>query len=93
MAQVLHGGIQFCNDFPQHQKKWYQSSNTVVVLSVSNHEELQKFSKELKEKSVEHSCFYEPDLENELTAIALVPNPKNKKLCSKFKLAGAMKRD
>jgi len=75
-------------DFPQLAKEWYLNSNTVVVVAAKDLQELENFAKALDESHVKHSKFREPDVNDELTAIALVPSPESKKLCSKFKLAG-----
>lgn len=36
---------------------------------------------------IAHSIFREPDIDNQITAIALAPGPKSKKLCSRLPLA------
>jgi len=40
-----------------------------------------------KEKEIKFSIFREPDFDDEITAIALEPGRKSKKLCSKLNLA------
>jgi peptidyl-tRNA hydrolase len=89
VPQVAHAVLQFANDYPQEQKEWFEKSNTIVVLSAKNLVELEDFSKKLDLKGIRHSKFKEPDIGNKLTAIAIVPNEKIKKICSKFKLAGS----
>ena len=88
IPQVTHAAIQFANDYPLEQEKWFKESNTVVILAAKDIKQLKQFENSLKEKNIKFSSFYEPDIGNELTAIAIVPSEQSKKLCSKFKLAG-----
>lgn len=60
----------------------------MVVVAAKDLQDLEVFSKMLQEKGYKHSRFTEPDIGDELTAVALVPCPEAKKLCSRFKLAG-----
>ncbi len=85
---MTHAAIQFANDFPEEQRKWFETSNTVAILATSSLEELELLSTKLTEVGVRHSRFVEPDIGNQLTSIAIVPGPEVKKLCAKYKLAG-----
>lgn len=88
LPQAIHAVVQFSMEFPDDQRSWFNTSNTVVVLAAKDKEDLDKFAESLKQAGVRHSLFYEPDIGNELTALTIVPTPEAKKLCSKFKLAG-----
>lgn len=88
LPQTIHAAIQFANDFPAEQRKWFLNSNTIVALAAKDLFELESFVGKAVSRGHKISKFYEPDIGNELTAVAIVPDPRNKKLCSKFKLAG-----
>ena len=88
LPQSVHAAIQFANEYPEEQRKWFRESNTVVVLAAINLKELEEFTKLLDLKGVRYSKFLEPDIGNKLTAITIVPCPEAKELCAKFNLAG-----
>lgn len=88
LPQTIHATIQFANDWPEEQRRWFKNSNTVVVVAAKNLNDLLTFKERLSGLKLKYSCFYEPDIGNELTAIAIVPDPRSKKTCSSFKLAG-----
>lgn len=90
IPQVVHAAIQFANDFIDEQIKWFQSSNTIVILTAKDESGLVKLIRKLERDGIRHSKFYEPDIGNALTAIAIVPGPKVKKYCSNLPLAGKM---
>jgi hypothetical protein len=58
---------------------------------VANESELQKLIDKAIMHDIHFSVFREPDVDNEITAIALAPHPKSKKLVSNLKLA--LKKD
>jgi peptidyl-tRNA hydrolase len=87
MAQVVHVMREFVEDFPKIEKHWYKSSNTVVILSVDNEDELYYLVNKAKQLDIKVSKFHEPDLGNQLTAIALEPLENSKILCRGIKLA------
>ena len=88
LPQTIHAAIQFANDYYNEFGYNLSANTTVVALAAKDLKELELFTKKLDEIGSRYSKFYEPDIGNELTAIAIVPSPANKKLCSKFKLAG-----
>ena len=86
--QVIHAAMEFAYKFPIEWKQWYETSNSIIVLSVANEQELYKFCNKLKAKNFKYVEFKEPDVANELTAIAIVPGPSVRKICSGLPLAG-----
>jgi len=54
---------------------------------VANETELQQLAEEAALHDIQVSIFREPDIDNQVTAIALAPHPKSKKLCSNLRLA------
>lgn len=86
-VQSIHAGIQFVFDHPEYAKSWFEISNYLGFLSVSNEDELIKLIEKAKNNDIKHSIFREPDIDNQITAIALSPGDKSRKLCSNLKLA------
>ena len=65
-------------------------SNYICCLSVQNEQELQNLIEKALRNNIRFSVFKEPDIEDQVTAIALEPGQKTKKtkkLCSNLKLA------
>jgi len=48
---------------------------------------LVKLIEEASEKGLKFSVFREPDIDNQITSVAIEPGNKSKKLCSRLKLA------
>lgn len=80
--------MEFAAKYPEEHKSWHENSNYVVVLSVDNEHELITLSNSLKEKGVNSIEFREPDINNELTSISVVPAEGVKELLSGLSLAG-----
>ena len=87
-VQSGHAGIQFQHEHPEIAKHWHTNSNYLIFLSVKNEFELKKLIDIAELHDVKHSIFREPDIGDEITAIALEPSSVSKKLTSKIKLLG-----
>ena len=85
--QSIHAAIQFKFEHPEISINWFEKSNYLGLLSVENEGELIKLAEQAKELGISYSIFREPDIDNQITAIALAPGPKSKKLCSRLPLA------
>lgn len=86
-VQSIHAGIQFIFEHPEYAREWYQNSNYLGFLSVANEQELHRLAERAALLGLKHSVFKEPDIGDQVTAIALEPGAKSKKLCSNLKLA------
>jgi len=86
-VQSIHAAIQFQHEHPEYAECWYKESNYLGFLSVLNEEELNILIEKAAEKDIKISVFREPDIENEITAIAIAPGTASKKLCSNLQLA------
>lgn len=87
LAQAIHAAIEFTQQHPRLTANWHQVSNSVVILETKD---LEAFREKLFfdcRPDIVHSCFYEPDLDNKLTAIALEPTEETRKLTSSLRLA------
>ncbi len=72
--------------FPEEAKEWHKNSNYLCQLSAKNEFELEKLARKAEERGIKFIRFYEPDLDNQLTAIALEPGLATKKLTQKLPL-------
>jgi hypothetical protein len=74
----------------QHQQlanHWRNASNYLACLSVDNETELINLIKLAQEKDIVLSIFREPDIEDQITAIALAPCTQSKKICRALTLS------
>jgi len=78
---------QWSHDYPELDGIWFENSNYLALLSVSNENDLHKLITKASAMDVKVSCFREPDLNNEVTAIVLEPCKVSKKLCANLPLA------
>jgi len=83
----MHAAIQFQHQFPECAINWYHQSNYLCFLAVENEECLKTLLAQAIEQNINVSVFQEPDIDNQITAIAIAPGSNSKKLCSQLKLA------
>jgi formaldehyde-activating enzyme involved in methanogenesis len=79
--------FQFSQEYPDLTNEWITKSNYLVILEADNENKLWNILEKSKKLGIKTSFFKEPDLNNELTAIALAPSLIAKKICSNLKLA------
>lgn len=72
-VQGAHAAIQFQHEHPELAVDWFTNSNYLIFLSVKNEDELKQFIKKAESNNIITSIFREPDINNEITAIALEP--------------------
>ncbi len=87
LPQSCHALSEFLSQHPKEYQEWYENSNYIVVLSVRNELELKSLMEKVCLHGLIHSSFQEPDLNDELTAIAVAPSKAAKKLFSSLPLA------
>lgn len=85
-VQSSHAMIDFCFKYPEIAKNWHENSNYMCQSSVANEYELMEISYAAQQKGIKVVEFFEPDLNNQLTAICLEPGEATKKLTSKLPL-------
>lgn len=73
--------------FPKDALEWHRVSNTLVMLSVQDEYNLLSVEDKLKEAGMKFVSFREPDIGDELTAIAIMPCEEAKDFCKGFSLA------
>lgn len=86
-VQSMHALRQFTAEHPDIDRLWFDNSNYLGLLSVENELDLYNLMERAQQQGIKFSIFREPDIGNQITAIALSPGPKSKKLCSHLKLA------
>ena len=86
-VQSAHAGIDFQHEYPEIAKQWNKQSNYLIILSVENEEQLLLFLEKCKWYNLKTTIFKEPDIGNEVTAIAVEPGSRTKKLTSRLPLA------
>lgn len=83
--QSTHAALEFVLNFPDIAKDWNKSKYLVQV-TVPSKEDLERFRDTLDFHNLKYYAFYEPDLNNELTALCIEPDPLTLKLIKKLKL-------
>lgn len=86
-VQACHAAIEFNQTFPDISRQWFETSNYLVMLAVRNEEYLQRLIFRAKDLGIKHTEFREPDMDNQITAVAFEPTEKSKRLCRDIKLA------
>ena len=86
-VQAAHAAIEFQHEHPEIAKNWNTYSKYLVFLSVENESELQFYLEKIKFKDLKYTVFLEPDIGNQLTAIAIEPGELTQKLTSRLPLA------
>jgi peptidyl-tRNA hydrolase len=82
IAQVAHAIATFARKSEESFKVWHDLSSYIVILSVKDLEELHSLRTKLLSNQVSISEFYEPDINNELTAFTV--SPINYEIASKL---------
>lgn len=85
--QSAHAAIEFQHEHPTIAKEWNTVSKYLVFLCVENEASLQQFLQKIKNTSLKYSTFTEPDIDNQLTAIAIEPCDLSRKITSNLPLA------
>jgi len=88
IPQTIHAAMDFATEFPIEYAEWHKNSNTLVVLSVATEQDLHRLIEKLKAKGFRFTIFREPDIDNAITSICLVPGAGIRKACSGIPLAG-----
>lgn len=68
-------------------KPWLLASNFLVIVAVRDEEHLLDLITEASRRGISRIAVREPDLDDEVTAVALAPGPAAQKLCASLPLA------
>lgn len=86
-VQGMHALVEFCLEYPSLAKRWHDKSNYLCFLSVADEQELQELADVAHENYIIRECFYEPDLNDSLTAVVLDATEEASKLVRHLPLA------
>ena len=87
LAQSCHVVFSFSQEHSLETKLWMEKSNYICCLAASDENELYQLIDSAEQNNIRFSVFKEPDIGDQITAVALAPGPSTKKLCSNLKLA------
>lgn len=76
MAQACHAVAAFGTQYPKEFTKWHNGERNIVCLQAKDEAHLLSLIEELPEDAL-HTEFFEPDLEDHMTAFACDRVPKN----------------
>lgn len=86
-AQACHAVTDLILENPDKAKQWRDESNFLIVLSIANESELCELAIELARTDMDWCRFREPDLNNSLTALAVLPHDYSEKFFRNLPLA------
>lgn len=78
--------IEFAHKEADIEKFWFENSNYLVLLAVNNEEELVNLIVKAEFREIKLAIFREPDLGDQITAVAFEPGKESRKLCRNLKL-------
>jgi len=87
-AQSAHAIAELLMAEPVIASKWHRDSNSIIVLAAKNAKELFFLNEQSISAGLSPVIFREPDLMDEITAIAFAPSALNKKFLRKLTLVG-----
>lgn len=87
-VQSGHAAIDFQHQHPVEASEWQKQSNYLAFLTVADEAELIKLISRAILSGIKHTIFREPDINNEITAVAFEPSEAAKRLTSSCPLLG-----
>lgn len=87
-VQAGHAAIDYQHQFPADAKNWHTNSNYLAYLTVKDEEELIDLVTKASLRGIRFSIFREPDINNQITAVAFEPSPASRRLTSSLPLFG-----
>ena len=90
-VQSGHAAIDFQYQHPVEAKDWQTQSNYLAFLTVADEAELIKLISRAILSGIKHTVFREPDLDNQITAVAFEPSEAARKMTSSCPLLGKEK--
>jgi hypothetical protein len=78
---------KFCLEHNEIANSWHKNSQYLTYLSVKGENELLDLIEKSNSRDIVISIFQEPDINNQITAIALEPSEDAKRLCRNLSCA------
>ena len=80
-TQSLHAIAEFCLEHSDIANSWRKNSQYLTYLSVKDESELLFLIEKAHSRRIVISLFREPDIDNQITAIAMEPSDESRRLC------------
>ncbi len=93
VAQTVHAALGFAVKYPKLVEVWDRISKYLVCVSVRDENELKKLANKCSARDLRFFVFKEPDINNEITAIAIEPSEMTQKLISNYPLTLKIRQD
>lgn len=87
-VQAGHAAIDFQHEHSNIANYWHKNSNYLIFLSADDENHLEKLISKAEDKGIKYTVFREPDINNEITAVAFEPTDASRKLTSSLPLLG-----
>ena len=87
LVQTAHAAAEYILRFRDESEVWARDSNSIITLAAQDLQGLEKLRDKLKDWGVKIAEFYEPDIDNQLTAIALLGDEQTRRKLSYLPLA------
>ena len=85
-VQSTHAAINFIFEHPGRAGPWFHNSNYLIQLELKNEKQLKLLIDKCEQYQLAYTVFREPDIGNQITAIAIEPSLITQKLVSKIPL-------
>ena len=86
-SQLTHAITEFIFQHYDKAKHWHETSRYVVCLSAKDENHLKDIIAKLNSKGICYSIFREPDIDNQITSIAIEHHTDLKRITSSLPLA------
>ena len=86
-VQSMHASRQYAHEHPEIERRWFEESNHLCMLSVRDERALEALIQKAARTGVTFAVFREPDLGDSITAAAFEPGARGQRLCSGLQLA------
>lgn len=86
-VQSIHAMRQFVAEHPEVDRHWFEVSNYLALLATDTESDICDLIAHACDKGIRFSVFREPDIGNQITAVAFEPGNKTVALCKKLPLA------
>lgn len=93
IAQIAHATADFMLAHPATAQNWSQISNSIIALEAANAEHLSNLLEQAQALNLTTIEFREPDMGDEITAIAFAPSLDTPNLLANLPCAGRTPRD
>lgn len=85
-VQSTHAAINFIFEHYGRASPWFNESNYLVQLEVKTEQDLIDLVEKFEKNNLHYTVFREPDIGNQITAIAVEPSKITQKLVSNIPL-------